>query len=215
MKIGHAKILSKHMDHTDAWHAMRRGGIGGSEGNNNHGGTMRSIKDVQKKHKQWSERNFGSRQCKTDYFVKLKLIKAMASFGVISRSVLKTDQGIRGAAAALLSDATNATLELIKHVVEIPNLLNMYGQLDFVASQQKQHQANCVLGAVEEIGELCDAFWNDDDAAIKDAIADAHIFLTHLCTLRGYDHQSIIIETAERVLARDWNANSDNGEAGL
>jgi predicted phage-related endonuclease len=31
MKIGHAKILSKHMDHTDAWHAMRRGGIGGSE----------------------------------------------------------------------------------------------------------------------------------------------------------------------------------------
>lgn len=77
------------------------------------------------------------------------------------------------------------------------------------------------MGVTEEVGELAHALlkqkqnirgdkWELEDAA-KDAVADTIIYLFHLCTLRGWDLESILIETIGQITDRNWNDNPLDG----
>ncbi len=79
----------------------------------------------------------------------------------------------------------------------------------------------CLLGAMEEIGELAHAHLKaeqgirgsaaDHEAAGKDAVADTIIYLTDYCCGRGWDLNAIMEETWERVRQRDWKADPAKG----
>lgn len=70
-----------------------------------------------------------------------------------------------------------------------------------------------LLGIMEEVGELAHAHLkqaqgirtseNHDDNA-KDAIGDVVIFLADYCSARGYDFETIVQETWNKVKQRDW-----------
>ncbi len=82
---------------------------------------------------------------------------------------------------------------------------------------------HCLLGAVEEIGELSHAHLKEDQQirgsakahqlAAKDAVADCIIYLTDYCNRRGWDLDEILQETWEQVKQRDWTKNSHDGTA--
>ena len=83
----------------------------------------------------------------------------------------------------------------------------------------KPHQP--LLGAAEEIGELCHAHLkleqgirtnqnHKEDA--EDAIADCIIYLADYCWRNGYDLQEAINKTWPKVKQRDWTKNKENGE---
>lgn len=80
-----------------------------------------------------------------------------------------------------------------------------------------------LLGAAEEIGELCHAHLKmhqgirgteDEHRAAKcDAIGDVLICLAHYCHLNGIGFQ-LAVETAwKEVKQRDWQKNKLNGQA--
>lgn len=78
-----------------------------------------------------------------------------------------------------------------------------------------------ILGATEELGEVCHAYLKmangirgdraQHTAKIKDGIGDTVIFLIGLCTVMGFDFESILDETWQEVKQRDWKANP-NGD---
>ncbi len=79
-----------------------------------------------------------------------------------------------------------------------------------------------LLGAVEELGELAHAHLKqaqgirvseDHDAKAKDAVADVVIYLADYCTARGFDLQSLVLETWDRVKQRDWKAHPSDADA--
>jgi NTP pyrophosphatase (non-canonical NTP hydrolase) len=83
----------------------------------------------------------------------------------------------------------------------------------------KPHQP--LLGAAEEIGELCHAHLkmeqnirtnqnHKEDA--EDAIADCIIYLADYCWRNGYDLQTAINKVWPKVQQRDWIKNQINGE---
>lgn len=70
------------------------------------------------------------------------------------------------------------------------------------------------MGIVEEVGELSHALlkqqqgirgtFEEHEAEAKDAVGDIVIYLTHLCNLRGWELDTIIEETWNKVQGRDW-----------
>lgn len=78
-----------------------------------------------------------------------------------------------------------------------------------------------ILGLMEELGELCHAELKrtqgirgdaqKHEGAAKDAVGDIVIFLANYCSARGFDMQSIVEETWERVKKRDWQKDPVNG----
>jgi len=77
-----------------------------------------------------------------------------------------------------------------------------------------------LLGAVEELGELAHAhlkaaqgirLGENHQEAAKDAVADIVIYLADYCSAEGYDFESIVTETWEKVRLRDWKADPIRG----
>jgi NTP pyrophosphatase (non-canonical NTP hydrolase) len=77
-----------------------------------------------------------------------------------------------------------------------------------------------ILGAMEELGELCHAYTklkqgnrvNEDHVAdMKDAIGDIVIFLISICNERGWNFQDIVIDVWTQVRQRDWRKYPENG----
>ena len=70
-----------------------------------------------------------------------------------------------------------------------------------------------LLGAVEELGELAHAHLkqaqgirvseNHDEKA-RDAVADIVIYLADYCSSRGFDLETLVMETWDKVKLRDW-----------
>ncbi len=79
----------------------------------------------------------------------------------------------------------------------------------------------CLLGAVEELGELCHAHLKSEQGirgskdshqeAAKDAIGDIIIYLADYSAREGFDLQEIIEETWALVTKRDWKVNPGKG----
>lgn len=72
-----------------------------------------------------------------------------------------------------------------------------------------------LLGAVEEVGELCHAHLKGEQGirhdpvdikAMKiDAVADVIIYLADYCEQEGIDMQAAVLETWAKVSKRNWN----------
>lgn len=85
-------------------------------------------------------------------------------------------------------------------------------------NQAKHHP---LLGAVEELGELCHSHLKNEQNIrisenhrenIEDAIADIVVFLAAYCAGTGFCLQSAINKTWPKVKNRDWIKNKVNGE---
>jgi len=85
----------------------------------------------------------------------------------------------------------------------------------------KPDPSSPLLGAVEELGELAHSHIKSEqgirgssvvhEANGQDAIGDIILFLMQYCSLRGWDLQDILRDTAEDVWLRDWKAYPDTG----
>lgn len=77
-----------------------------------------------------------------------------------------------------------------------------------------------LLGATEELGELCHAHLKmeqgirgneDHEANIKDAVADVIIYLSDYCTKMGINLHDSVFDTWAEVSKRDWKADPEKG----
>lgn len=78
-----------------------------------------------------------------------------------------------------------------------------------------------LLGVMEEVGELAHSYLKqaqgirtgeDHVEGAKDAVADIVIFLADFCSAVGFDMESIVQDTWDRVKTRDWKADPVNGK---
>lgn len=79
---------------------------------------------------------------------------------------------------------------------------------------------HCLLGLVEEVGELSHSHLKNDQNIRKnedhrkkteDAIGDIIIYLAGYCNANGYDLEKCVKETWGEVKQRDWIKNKNNG----
>ena len=78
-----------------------------------------------------------------------------------------------------------------------------------------------LLGVAEETGELCHAIlkqrqlirgtYDQHEAKAKDSVGDLLIYLLHLCTLKGWSLNEILVNTWDEVRQRDWVENPTTG----
>lgn len=76
-----------------------------------------------------------------------------------------------------------------------------------------------LLGAMEELGELCHAQLKSElgiragdwNARQQDAVADIIIFLAGYCSVKGYDLETLVTTTWSTVKQRDWVNDPVNG----
>lgn len=84
---------------------------------------------------------------------------------------------------------------------------------------------HCLLGAVEEIGELAHAHLKSVQgirgmtretylSKARDAVADVIVFLAGYCSAEGIDLQDAITEVSTEVFKRDWASDPDKGGMG-
>ena len=78
----------------------------------------------------------------------------------------------------------------------------------------------CVLGAMEELGELAHAHLrllerlgdvSAQEAKERDAVGDVVVFLAHFCEMKGYDLESIIKGVWQEVQERASKRYPNNG----
>jgi NTP pyrophosphatase (non-canonical NTP hydrolase) len=101
--------------------------------------------------------------------------------------------------------------------------MKKWRQLHFPASR-RESELQCVLGASEEVGELCHAVLKArqgirgfDSASkrrecVRDAVGDTVIFLMGVCDANGWQMQEIIEETMDKVLARGTKYSGKGSE---
>lgn len=80
-----------------------------------------------------------------------------------------------------------------------------------------------LLGAMEELGELCHAVLKREQGirgtseqhadAVRDALGDVVIFLIHVAAIEGTTLAACIERAWREVQLRDWQANPENGAA--
>ena len=79
-----------------------------------------------------------------------------------------------------------------------------------------------LLGAVEEIGELAHAHLKHAQNIrvsethienAKDAVADTVIYLADYCSAMGFDLETLVVETWDKVKQRDWKKYPSTGVA--
>ena len=80
------------------------------------------------------------------------------------------------------------------------------------------------MGVVEEIGELSHALLKqkqgirgthaEHEAAAKDAVADIVIYLSDLCTTRGWDFAELVEDGWLEVKLRNWKKHPQDGKDG-
>jgi NTP pyrophosphatase (non-canonical NTP hydrolase) len=112
-----------------------------------------------------------------------------------------------------MSNKNNLTLEQLQEEVRTWTRQN-FGKPE----DRMMHQP--VLGAAEEVGELCHAHlkWEQGirgtpeelEAKAKDAVGDVIIYLADYCNLRGFNLQDILEDTWMTVSKRNWKQSDDN-----
>lgn len=105
------------------------------------------------------------------------------------------------------------------HLMPVQSRIHTWRQQNFPNADATQQ----LLGIAEEAGELAHAHLKqmqgirgDDNLHIeeaKDAIGDLVIYIMGYCSYRGWDLETIVRDTAEHVLKRDWIADPLAGES--
>ena len=70
-------------------------------------------------------------------------------------------------------------------------------------------------GIVEEIGELSAAFYESDEAATQDGIADCLIFMTDYCNGRGYSMNDVVASARVADESFVWGGDVRDDAKGL
>lgn len=158
------------------------------------------MKDLQAKHKEWCEKNFGGREPKVNPMILAETARLATHMGKIAHHALKAYQGIRGTTEEHLMARARSKRFLAVDCIEPPLISIGIGDL-------RDFQAIC--GVIEEVGELCCA---ETIADRVDAVADIALYLMDFCNFWGIDFEDAVRQTAAKVHARNWNKNSVNGE---
>jgi hypothetical protein len=98
----------------------------------------------------------------------------------------------------------------MKTLSEWQSLHKIWGDINF----PDQSWQDIIMGITEENGELnhyllkqkqgIRGTYESHEAGAKDSVGDIIVYLTHLCSLRGWDLAQIVDDTFESVLTRDW-----------
>lgn len=172
------------------------------------------MRDLQKKHKEWCEKNFGGREPKTDGGEVIRFMLLIEHLGDIARNILKKDQGIR----------PDRLMHPIKwkskwaRIIALAKNVETQFYKDEKPSKDRSSALWPLLGIQEELGELVGVHNNEHKIihGLKedqiDAVGDIVLYLLDYCNKAGIDFEDAVRQTAEKVHARDWNANSVNGE---
>lgn len=80
----------------------------------------------------------------------------------------------------------------------------------------------CLLGAIEELGELCHAHLKQEqgirgtpdiqDEQARDALGDIVIYLCDYCEARRFDFEDCVRAAWSKVKERDWRRFPNNGK---
>lgn len=113
-----------------------------------------------------------------------------------------------------MNEVTNFDLSLLQDRIHHWTRHNFKGRTPCQDPQATVDRWKPLLGAQEELGELCHAVLKqmqgirgsseDHEAAAKDAVGDIVIYLADFCTESGWDFGEVVSKAAEEVLARDW-----------
>lgn len=164
------------------------------------------MKDLQAKHKEWTEKNFSERAPKTSHRSLDTVSRVASVVGRMAHHALKAHQGIRGSV-----DYHEASYEYASDA--LVNYLDFEGHVSFGAPAKHPHlDTQTLVGVIEEVGELAGAHREGRHEDQIDAVGDIVLYLMDFCNKVGIDFEDAVRQTAAKVHARDWNANSVNGE---
>ena len=106
-------------------------------------------------------------------------------------------------------------------IPELQSMIGIWAARNFPCADRTRTTLRCALGVCEEAGELAHAVLKADecirgtevehDAEAMDAIGDVVIYLMHLCHIKGWDLESILDDTADAVLKRNWVDDPTSG----
>lgn len=158
------------------------------------------IKNIQREIYEWSCKNFGTRVRLA--FNPIQVMQGMVMMGKMAHSLLKISQGIRGKKQdlSLIYDGARQAL----HTITQPSATSL-NQVDVDAD------ISSLLGVIEEVGEICYAVLIKDPKEIEDGIADTMVYLLDFCARNGYDGESALTKTWNKVKERDWKKDPKLG----
>lgn len=166
------------------------------------------MQELQAKHKEWCEKNFGGSGPRGLDGSAYEVIKMARHLGKVSHHVLKFCQGIRGDFKHH-RDGVIHNLTLLQDYIE-----GLAVEIESSQGKGKEWLLGstlALLGVVEEVGELMSAGTKDAEV---DAVGDIVLYLLDYCNKTGIDFEDAVRVTAEKVHTRDWVKNPVNGEVG-
>jgi len=156
---------------------------------------------------EWSVRNFGVTTVKGDLRGLLLLAQHV---GVIAHAMLKMSQGIRGT-------ATQHVDTIQREMIDFRADLSKFAFWSEKENADFFLQAAPFLGAIEEIGEMIEAFFDPDlsaadrKAKLVDGYADLLVFWLDFGARNGFDAEASLNTVWERVRQRDWKKDKVSG----
>jgi hypothetical protein len=156
---------------------------------------------------EWSARNFGVTTLKGDLRGLLLLAQHV---GTIAHAMLKHSQGIRGTSAAHISTMSKE-MDIFRDNLAKFAYWSDKENADFFL------QAAPFLGAIEEIGEMIEAFFDPDMPAVErrakivDGYADLLVFWLDFGFRNGFDAEASLNAVWEKVRQRDWKKDKVSG----
>lgn len=93
--------------------------------------------------------------------------------------------------------------------------------LDTFGDNTQNPPIYCILGMIEELGELSHSFLKlnqgirtneNHEELMRDAIGDIVMFMMDFCSRMGWSLSEIIEEVFKEVIERDWKGNPETGE---
>jgi NTP pyrophosphatase (non-canonical NTP hydrolase) len=159
-----------------------------------------SLRQTQKDHNEWVKHNFGTRPSHVEDQYIVRTLEVIRATGDAASLVLKADQNIKKAINGL------SMIPMARDVMaEKMRLVSQIGPVETMQPMTAARSAaQAIIGAQEELGELAEAYQNNNRAACVDAVADICIYLLHFCNVAGIDFEHAIQSTISEVHMRDW-----------
>lgn len=170
------------------------------------------MKDLQARHKDWCEKNFGGKKPKVSSHPVDITTDVIRLVGEMAHHALKARQGIRGNSKDH-ENSFDSAIDTLSEKTSDAALEGFEWDIDSYGDDCWTHLDEPLLGVQEELGELLGCALQDIEARI-DAVGDIVLYLMDYCNKSGIDFEDAVRVTAEKVHARDWVSNPVNGEVG-
>jgi NTP pyrophosphatase (non-canonical NTP hydrolase) len=159
-----------------------------------------SLRQTQKDHNEWVQHNFGTRPSHVEDQYIVRTLEVIRATGCAASLVLKADQNIKTSirGLGLIPLTRKIAKEKLDALADLPQVETMQPMT------AARSAAQAIIGAQEELGEIAEAYQNNNRAACVDAVADICIYLLHFCNVAGIDFEHAIQSTISEVHMRDW-----------